>query len=132
MYFTIYCNAVDLKGHCPRCPACIFTVTWTRCRSTLHTFSLKRSAAYGQGVVHPDDAAVQDGRREGRDFEHLSVPRVGAPGRNVVPSHVGHHVPDGLRFPARQVRLGLENGSFGDYQPGGTILYFCVDWDSFS
>lgn len=101
-------------------------------RSILHAVGFAKSSAYRQGVVHSDDATVQDGRREGRDFQHLPVPRVGTPGSDVVSSHVGDHVPDGLRLPAGQVRLGLENSSFGNNQAGGAILYFCIDWNSFS
>lgn len=110
----------------------VFTVTRRRYCPISHTFSSKESSAYSQGVVHPDDAAVQDGRRERRDLQHLPVPRVGAPGRNVVPAHVGDHVADGLCFPAGQIRLRLENSSFGDDQSGGAVLYFGIDWNSFS
>lgn len=92
----------------------------------------RKELAYSQGVVDSDDAAVQDGRGDGRDLEHLPVPGVRAPGRDVVATHAGHHVPDGLRLPAGQVRLGLENGSFGDDQTRGTVLYFRVDRNRFS
>lgn len=82
--------------------------------------------------MHADDAAVQDGRGHGWDLEGLPIPGVSASGGDVVPAHVGHHEPHGLRLPAGQVRLSLENGSFGNNQTRGTILYFCIDRNSFS
>lgn len=50
----------------------------------------------------------------------------------MVAPHAGDHVPDGLRLPAGQVRLGLENSSFGNNQTRGAVLYFRVDRDCFS
>lgn len=123
-------NVHILRSFC-RCQQHIHGNTASLLLHTRHA-ACTGSSAYGQGVVHSDDAAVQDGRSDGGDFQSLAIPRVGAARSNVVPSHVGDHVTDGLCLPTSQIGLGLENGSFGHNQTRGAVLYFCVDWDSFT
>lgn len=51
---------------------------------------------------------------------------------SVVPGQVGHLQPPSLCRPVGQLCLHLENRHFGINQTRAAILYFCIDWNSFS
>lgn len=88
--------------------------------------------AHHERVFHSDDAAVQDGGRDGRDLQHLPAPGLGfARGQRLSPQ-VGHQLLHLLHLPFGIEGLRLVNGCLGHHHAGRAVLNLCKDLDRLS
>lgn len=65
-------------------------------------------------VLHFDDAALEDGRTDGRDLDGAAVPRLAASGAHGVAAQRGHNRPLLLHGTAGDERLRLGDVGLGD------------------
>lgn len=73
-------------------------------------------------ILHSDDAAVQDGGRDGGDLQHFATPRLRLARGQWLPSEVGHQLFDLLQFTFGFEGLCLVNGCLRHDHARGTIL----------
>lgn len=71
-----------------------------------------------EGILHPDDGAVQDGWRHRGDLQLLPLPALALPLRQGVPPQVGHQLLDLLALPFGKEGLGLVERGLGHHHPG--------------
>ena len=96
--------------------------------TSLHTAVLEQEAHH-QRVFHSDDAAVQDGGRDGWDLEHFPIPGVGlAAGQRISPQ-VGNELLDLLHFPFGIEGLCLVDGCLWHDHAGRAVLNLREDLD---
>lgn len=82
-----------------------------------------------EGVLHPDDGAVQDGGRHRGDLQQFALPALTLALRQRVASQVGHQLLDLLPFALCKESLGLVQRSLGHHDTGRAVLHFCEDLD---
>lgn len=88
--------------------------------------------SHHEGVLHSDDAAVQDGGWHGWDLQHLAAPGLCfARGQRLSPQ-VGHQLLHLLHLPFGIEGLGLVNGRLWHHHAGRAVLNLCKDLDRLS
>ena len=89
----------------------------------------KSNCTHHEGVLHSDDAAVQDGGGHRWDLQHLATPGLSfARGQRLSPQ-VGHQLLDLLRLPFGIEGLGLVDGRLWHHHAGRAVLDLCKDLD---
>ena len=89
----------------------------------------KSNCTHHEGVLHSDDAAVQDGGWHRWDLQHLAAPGLSfARGQRLSPQ-VGHQLLDLLRLPFGIEGLGLVDGCLWHHHAGWAVLDLCKDLD---
>lgn len=82
-----------------------------------------------EGVLHPDDGAVQDGGRHRGDLEQFALPALALALRQRVSSQVGHQLLDLLALALGEERLGLVQSGLGHHDAGRAVLHLGEDLD---
>ena len=85
--------------------------------------------AHHEGVLHPDDVAVQDGGGHRGDLQHLAAPRLRLPGGKGLPAQVGHQLLDLLHLPFGVEGLRLVDGRLWHHHAGRAVLDLGEDLD---
>ena len=88
--------------------------------------------AHHEGVLHSDDAAVQDGGRHWGDLQHFPAPRFRLSGGKGLPPQVGDQLLDLLHLPFGVEGLGLVNGCLWHHHTGGAVLDLRKNLNRFS